>query len=71
MRVAKTRICVRIAPSGDWNAVGWYGANDNDVIKETYWGDYTACKIVWVEADVPVPEPDRAVIPIRGIVKDP
>ena len=57
----KVRIAVAVAASGDWNACGFRGADDDvmdGVVNGLDAGRYRTC---WIVADVPEPEPEAEV----------
>ena len=67
----RVRIAVAVGPNGHWGASGWCVgggcADADDVAFEVAELDYEAARLSYVEADVPLPAPDR-VLTIDGKV---
>lgn len=52
MKTVRVRIAVAISPAGRWYAYGSFRSSDEEAAKVANAGD----AVIWVEADVPVPE---------------
>lgn len=55
----KVRIAVAVNGAGKWYACGWHGAKEvevRDVVLDGLMPEVKPEHIVWVEADVPLPE---------------
>ena len=67
----RVRIAVAVGPNGHWGASGWCVgggcADADDVAFEVAELDYEAARLSYVEADVPLPTPDR-VLTVEGKV---
>ncbi|MFA5053170.1 MAG: hypothetical protein WC565_03890 [Parcubacteria group bacterium] len=62
----RVRIAVAVGPDGTWSASSWSGADTDDVkmaIADSM--DSETIRWSWVEADVPMPEPEETV---QGVV---
>ena len=71
----KVRICVARDPGESvWNAVGWFGGEDcdvmNEAIKMNVEGGFTADQIVWVDAEIADPEVVQGTVAMTGEERD-
>lgn len=69
MKTKKIRIAVAVDGNGDWSAVGWSGADPAEVRGIVLEGVSGAAEehIVWVVAEVPIPE--QSSLDIEGTVE--
>lgn len=61
MKTVKVRIAVAVNADGNWNSSGWKKAKDSDAMDLAQEGlqEISSCeKVYWVEADIPIPEPE-------------
>jgi hypothetical protein len=68
VKTQKVRIAVVVQPDGNWNAVGWRDAGDDEKRDAvlTFLEEVPGEIVVWVEAEVPVPE--RVETTVQGTV---
>jgi hypothetical protein len=70
-KTVRVRILVLVSPDGRWNSGGYTEAKTIDDLSWVCDGmpddvELSECRQVWVEADVPIPEPEA----IEGRVSD-
>lgn len=66
-KTVKVRIAVAVDPSGDWNASGWRGCDDQTAMGNTLDTLNEGEARYWLEAELPIPQVTTVAAEVKSV----